>query len=205
MRKLLYLLIFVSSVIQAQSPLSTSESNTLIILVKDRALTTKTILSDFTQYKHLDFLTNDIVSKGKLSFKSPNLVKWEYTSPFNYTVIFKNETLYVNDEGNKSEVDIGSSKLFKQLNNLIIKSVKGDMFDDDEFDISFFKNEVHFIVYFKPKDKKFASYISDFHISYNLKGDVEEVKMIESSGDFTKIVFSNKTLNKPIDNAVFNN
>ncbi|WP_223032193.1 LolA family protein [Hanstruepera marina] len=205
MRRLCFILILVSTTVMAQTPLNNSESRMLIKRVKDKALTTKTILSDFTQYKHLDFLTNDIITHGNLSFKAPDLVKWEYTNPYSYSVIFKNETLYINDEGNKSEVNIGSSKLFKQLNNLIIKSVKGDMFDDSEFDISYFKNDNQFIVHFKPRDKKFAKYISDFHISYNQDGDVEEVKMIEASGDYTKIVFSKKVLNKPIDNAVFNN
>ena len=205
MRNLLYAILFVSTSVYAQTPLSTADANTLITLVKGRAITTKTILSNFTQYKHLDFLTNDIVTKGKLTFKSPDLIKWEYKDPYNYSVIFKNETLYVNDEGNKSEMDIGSSKLFKQLNNLIINSVKGNMFDDAEYDISYFKLKDQYLVHFKPKDKKFAKYISNFHITFNHEGDVDALKMIESSGDFTKIVFSNKTLNKPVDNAVFNN
>ena len=123
MRRLCFILILFCTTIMAQTPLNDSESKTLIKRVKDKALTTKTILSDFTQYKHLDFLTNDIITNGKLSFKAPDLVKWEYTNPYSYSVIFKNETLYINDEGNKSEVNIGSSKLFKQLNNLIIKSI----------------------------------------------------------------------------------
>ena len=35
--------------------------------VKNRPIT-----SDFTQYKHLDFLSDDIESKGKLAFKAPD-------------------------------------------------------------------------------------------------------------------------------------
>lgn len=205
MRKLVYFFLLSIATMQAQVPMSTSESNALKEMVKSRALTTKTISSDFTQYKHLDFLENDIVTKGKLTFKTPNSVKWEYTEPFKYAVIFKNESLFINDEGNKSEIDIGSSKMFKQLNTLIIKSVKGDMFDEAEFDITYLKKDAEFLIQFKPKDGKLSKYIIAFHISFNEEGDVEQVKMIEPSGDFTKIVFSNKTLNNPVSDAVFNN
>ena len=112
---------------------------------------TKTITSDFVQYKHLDFLANDIITKGNLAFKTPDLVKWAYVEPFVYSVIFKNENLYINDEGQKSDVNLSSSKLFKQLNKLIVNSVKGDMFDENEFDIAYFKNAtiVKFIFSYK--------------------------------------------------------
>ena len=205
MRNLVYLFLFLNVSIQSQTKMSTSEALTLKSIVKEQALTTKTIFSDFTQYKHLDFLSNDIITKGKLAFKTPNLVKWEYTEPYKYTVLFKNETLYINDEGKKNEVNIGSNKLFKQLNSLIINSIKGDMFDDEAFDITYYKTDKNSLVHFIPKDKKSSKYIDAFQITFNTKGDVLEVKMIEPSGDFTKIVFTNKELNKPLADAIFTN
>ncbi|PWK20721.1 LolA family protein [Xanthomarina spongicola] len=205
MRNLVYLFLFLTVSIQSQTQMSASEAQALKTLVKEQALTTKTISSNFTQYKHLDFLSNDIVTKGKLAFKTPDLVKWEYTEPYKYTVLFKNETLFINDEGKKNEVDMGSNKLFKQLNSLIINSIKGDMFDDEAFDITYFKTDKNSQVHFIPKDKKSSKYIDAFHITFNTKGDVIEVKMIEPSGDFTKIVFSNKELNKPLPDAIFTN
>ncbi|MBP0905259.1 outer membrane lipoprotein carrier protein LolA [Mariniflexile gromovii] len=182
-----------------------SEASHLKNQVKKLATSTKTITSDFVQYKHLDFLDNDIETSGKLAFKAPNLIKWAYLEPFKYAVLFKGETLYINDEGKKSNIDIGSNKMFKQLNNLIVSSVKGDMFDDTKFNIQYFKTSKNRVVYFSPKDEKFAKYIKTFHITFNENGDVTEVKMIESTGDYTKIVFTNKVLNKTIDEAFFTN
>lgn len=205
MRNFVFILFFISLAVQAQTKMSVTEAESLKTLVKQQALTTKTISSNFTQYKHLDFLSNDIVSKGKLAFKTPDLVKWEYTEPYNYAVIFKNETLYINDEGKKNQVDIGSNKLFKELNGLIINSIKGDMFDDEAFDITYYKKDKNKEVHFIPKNKKSSKFISDFQIIFNDKGDVIEVKMIEPSGDFTKIVFTNRELNKPLPDATFTN
>ncbi|MDO6789299.1 outer membrane lipoprotein carrier protein LolA [Tamlana sp. 1_MG-2023] len=185
--------------------MTAKEASDLKLKVKTLAKDVQSISSDFTQYKHLDFLDNDIKSTGKLAFKAPDLVKWEYVTPFKYAIIFKENKIYINDEGNKSDIDIGRNKLFKQLNSLIISSVKGDMFDDEKFTIDYFKSDNGSLVHFSPKDEKLAKYIKTFHIVFNETADVVEVKMIESSDDYTKIVFNNKVLNQPIDEAVFNN
>ena len=203
MRKLVYLLFFVILAGHAQTQMSSAEALALKAKVKALAFSTETISSDFVQYKHLDFLDNDIETNGKLAFKAPDLVKWEYVNPFKYSVLFKDEKLFINDEGNKSDINISSNKIFKQLNKLIISSVKGDMFDDSEFNIDYYNTGNNSEVHFSPKDKKFAKYIKTFHITFNENGDVTEVKMIEPSEDYTKIVFANKVLNQTIDETVF--
>ena len=203
MRKIVYILFFMVVAVNAQTKMSSSESATLKAKVKAHATTINTLVSDFTQYKHLDFLSNDIVTSGKLAFKSPNTVKWAYTTPFKYSVLFKNDKLFINDEGKKSDVDLGSNKMFKQLNSLIINSVKGDMFDDNEFDILYFKQELNSEVHFSPKDKEFSKYIKAFHIVFNDEGHVVELKMIEPSEDHTKIVFNNRKINTSLSDAIF--
>jgi len=167
---------------------------------------TQTISSDFVQFKHLDFLTEDIETSGKMAFKAPNWVKWEYTNPYEYSVIFKDDVLLINDGGTKSDVKMSSSKLFKKLNQLIINSVTGDMFDNEEFETSFYKTETYNKVILKSKDKKLANFIETFELYFNMKtGAVVEVKMIEPSQDFTKIIFSNRVDNKPLNDAIFTN
>ena len=203
MRNLVYIVFLMLFSVHAQTPLSDTEAITLKTKVKAQAATTKSIVSDFTQYKHLDFLSNDIITSGSLAFKSPDQLKWEYVTPFKYAVIFKNQTIFINDQGKKSHVDIGSNKLFKQLNNLIINSIKGDMFNDQEFDIAYYKNGELNEVHFSPKNEKFKKYIKVFQISFNDNADVEEVKMVEPSDDYTKIVFKNRIVNKILPDALF--
>ena len=205
MRNLVYIICFLVVSTQAQTTMTSAEAGQLQEKVKVLSSTTKTISSDFVQYKHLDFLDNDIETAGKLVFKTPDLIKWEYVSPFKYSVVFKNGKLYINDEGKKSDIDLGSNKMFDQLNKLIINSVKGDMFDETKFKITYYKTGKNSLVYFEPKDQKLVKYIKAFHITFNEKGDVTEVKMIEHSGDYSKIVFSNKVLNKPLEDALFTN
>ncbi|CAZ96202.1 outer membrane lipoprotein carrier protein LolA [Zobellia galactanivorans] len=203
MHKILFLILFISVSAVAQKQMTPDEATALKAKVKTRAEAITTVMSDFTQYKHLDFLSDDIVSQGQLAFKAPNLVKWQYTKPFAYSVLFKNETLYINDDGNKSNMDVGSNKIFKQLNQLITASIRGDMFDDNEFNIKYFKINDSSLVYFLPKDEQFAKFIKAFHLSFNANGDVTEVKMIEPSDDYTQIKFTDRVVNKTLSDAVF--
>ena len=192
--------------ISQQVVLTKQESNDLRNKVVEKSKKTTSIISDFVQYKHLDFLSNDIKSSGNMLFKSPDLIKWEYKVPFKYSVVFKNDKLNINDGGVKSEVDLSANKAFKSLNSLIIKSVKGDMFDDTQFKMEYFKNKIFYIVRFKPIDKALKSFISEFVISFDKNTlDVLEVKMIESSEDYTLLTFLNQKLNKPISDAIFSN
>jgi outer membrane lipoprotein carrier protein len=189
-----------------ETAMNTSEIAALKNLVETASKSTTTIQSDFVQLKHMDFLENDIETSGKLAFKVPGWVKWEYTNPFQYSVIFKGNEMLINDGGNKSRVDIGSSKLFKKLNELIVNSVKGTLFDDKDFEIAYLKTSGANKVVFKPNDKKLAGYIASFELLFDRQsGNVREVKMIEPSGDFTQIVFINRVLNSTLSDAVFNN
>jgi outer membrane lipoprotein carrier protein len=173
--------------------------------VESQSKTIKTIKTDFVQLKHMDFLTKDIESSGKLNFKSPNLLSWQYTKPYQYSIIFKNNKVYINDQGKKSTVD-AKSKIFEKINKLIIGSVSGNMFDDKEFDISYFKNKQHNIAKLIPKTVAVKKMIKQIDLYFPLKENtVSEVKLIESSGDYTKITFKNKILNAKIDDAVFTN
>ena len=98
---------------------------------------------------------------------------------------------------------MGSNKIFKQLNQLITASIKGDMFDAKEFTISYLKAEGNSEVHFIPVDAQFAEFIKAIHLTFNAKGEVMQVKMVEASEDYTMIVFSNRKTNQTLSDGVF--
>ena len=173
--------------------------------VKEVATKIKTLSTDFVQYKHLDFLSKDIETSGKMAFKEPNMLQWQYKKPYNYSIVFKNGKIFIDDEGKKSAMDVSSSKIFGKINKLIVGSVSGDMFDDKEFVISYFKNRTNNITKFIPKDAALKKYIKQIELTFD-KDDatVIQVKLLESSEDYTRIVLKNKILNAKIDNSIFN-
>lgn len=204
---LLFFLSFNCILVLAQEQKMTdAEISTFKQSVSVVAKQTSTLRSDFIQYKHLDFLSKEIETSGQLFFKEPNTLKWQYKKPYNYSIIFKKGKILIDDEGKKSAVDIGNSKIFGKINKLIIGSVSGNMFDDKEFTISFFKTKTNNITRLLPKDAALKKYIKQIELTFD-KDDatVIQVKLIESSNDFTKIVLKNKTLNAKIDDSVFTN
>jgi outer membrane lipoprotein carrier protein len=173
--------------------------------IENQSKSIKSIKTDFVQLKHMDFLTKDIETSGKMFFKSPNMLNWQYTKPYQYSIIFKNNKVYINDQGNKSTVD-AKSKIFEKINKLIVGSVSGNMFDDKEFEISYFKSKEHYITKLIPKTAAIKKMIKQIELYFPLKDStVSEVKLMESSGDYTKIIFKNKVINAKFDDSVFIN
>jgi len=201
-----FLLVMSFTALAQDQKMSAAEITSFKNAVNATAKSTKTLTTDFVQYKHMDFLSKDIETSGKMNFKSPNLLLWQYTKPYKYSIVFKNNKIHINDAGKKSQMDTGSSKMFDKLNKLIIGSVSGNMFDEKEFTISYFKNKDYNITKLVPKDATLKKYIKQMELYFDKKGNmVSEVKMIEPSDDYTRIVFKNKALNAPVPDSVFNN
>lgn len=209
MPKNIFFLLFVFvgfSAFSQESGMTSSEINSFKQKVTAESQNTKTIKTDFVQYKHMDFLSEDVKTSGKMVFQTPNFVRWEYTNPYQYSVIFKEDELLINDGGKKSSVNMGSSKLFKKLNELIVNSVKGDMFHNADFNVEFFKSPAYYKAVFTSKDKKIKEFIASFELFFSKENaEVMEVKMIEPSQDYTRIEFKNRVLNQPVDASVFRN
>jgi outer membrane lipoprotein carrier protein len=188
-----------------EQKMSTAEITAFKTAVNATAKSTKSLTTDFVQYKHMDFLSKDIETSGKMSFKAPAMLLWQYTKPYQYSVVFKNNKISINDAGKKSAMDLSSSKMFNKLNKLIVGSVSGNMFDEAEFTITFFKTAEYNITKLVPKDAALKKYISQMELYFDKKNMVAQVKMIEPSNDYTTIVFKNKVVNAPVPDSVFSN
>lgn len=186
--------------------MSTAEMTAFKQSVNEVSKKIKSLSTDFVQYKHLDFLAKDIETSGKMIFKEPYLLLWQYKKPYNYSIVFKNGKILINDEGKKNAVDVGNSKIFAKINKLIVGSVSGNLFDDKEFEITYFKNKNQNVAKLLPKDASLKKYIRQIELSFDKEDfTVVQVKLIESSEDFTRIVLKNKVLNAKVDDSVFTN
>lgn len=166
----------------------------------------KTIDTDFIQYKNISFMSKEIESKGKMLLSIPNKLLWKYNSPIAYSVLFNNQKISINDQGKKNNIDLGNNKKFAKINNLIVSSVSGQMFDEKEFSIRYFMDKKRRIAKMKPINKEISQYISEIVLYFDEgQNTVSEVKLIEPSADYTRIVFVNKKLNTKIDEKSFSN
>ncbi|KQK26795.1 LolA family protein [Chryseobacterium aquaticum] len=196
--------LLISSLVFAQNTAMTSnESKAFVTKISSESQQIKTLQSDFVQTKKMDFLDKNIVTSGKMSLKSPNTLSWKYTKPYQYSIIFKENKIFINDQGKKSSVD-AKSKTFEKINKLIVGSSNGKMFSDPEFVVRYFKNDSYNIAKFIPKSAQLLKYIKQIELQFpKNQSTVSQVIMTEASGDTTNIVFKNTKINAPIPDSEF--
>lgn len=196
--------ILISSFVFAQNTaMSGAEAKAFVAKVSSETKGIKTLQSDFIQTKKMDFLDKNIVTQGKMSLKTPNTLSWKYTKPYQYSIVFKENKIYINDQGKKSSVD-AKSKTFEKINKLIVGSSNGQMFNDPEFSVSYFKNGNFNIAKFTPKSAQLLKYIKQIELQFpKNETTVSQVNMTEASGDTTNIVFKNTKINAPISASEF--
>ena len=172
--------------------------------IERMATSTKTIKADFKQEKYLNILANKIDSEGKIYFKKPNLLRWEYNQPFEYVIILNGKEIIIKDQGNVNSFDIGSSQGFKQINELIINSVQGNVLDEERFNIEYLENKSLYLAKLTPKEEQLKNFLKGIDIYFDKEDySVERVKLIEPGDDYTLITFENKRMNEDIVDEKF--
>lgn len=172
--------------------------------VKEMALNTTSIESDFSQEKHLTMLEEVLISEGYFCYKKENKVRWEYKTPIQYLIII-NDARFIIFDGNKtSEFDVNSNKIFKEINNMIINSIQGSILENEDFTISYYENDDHYLAKLNPNEKNVKKILRSINIYFDKKDfSVSMMKMIEISGDYTDIKFINKKLNEALPDTLF--
>lgn len=172
--------------------------------IKENSLKVTSIKSDFEQHKVLSMLEETLISEGNFLYKKENNVKWQYTSPFEYTIIIANGKFMINNEGRISEFDLNSNEIFRQINNMIITAISGDFIDNDDFSVIFKENNNFYLAELMPVEETVSEMLEAINIYFNKKNlGVEKVKFIEPGDDYTLIVFKNREQNITFNNNEF--
>lgn len=165
---------------------------------------TNTITTAFIQEKHMEILSKPMASEGKMQFKKPNLLRWEYTKPYEYSIILDGEKITINDQGKVNAMEIGASQAFRQINELIVNSVRGNVLDDERFTIEIEESEKLYHSILHPKDADMKRFLEKINIYFN-KEDFAVSKIIlwEAAADYTEIIFKDRKINEAIADDVF--
>ncbi len=165
---------------------------------------TKTIDSDFKQYKHLDILENEIESSGHFSFQASDKVRWEYFNPYKYLIIMNAGIMWINDGNKTQKFDTGSNKMFKEINDLMVGMLQGKILESKNFKISFFENSKQILAKLIPLSVEMKEFLSEINLYFDKKDfSVSKIKMLEHSGDYTLIDFYNRKTNIDISKSKF--
>jgi outer membrane lipoprotein-sorting protein len=165
-----------------------------------------TLTSNIIQEKNLSVLSEKIISKGHFLFKKEKNLRWEYTAPFSYLIIFKDDKIYIKDEDKSNQFDVHSNKMFSEINDIMIGCIRGSILKDEKnFSAAYFENPNLYLVKLHPLMQSLKQYLNEIWIYFD-KNDftISKLEMYESSGDFTKINFVDKRLNAPVPDEKFN-
>ena len=167
--------------------------------------TTNTMASEFVQEKHLSFMSEPIFTEGRFRYKKPNMIRWEYTQPFSYILIINNDQLYIDDEGNQNEIDLGNNDMFKQINKIISNALMGKVLESEgQFSYVLEESSSSYRIILTPIEKALEQYLQTIEVFFDKDNMiVSKVIMRESEEDFTVIKFNNNKLNTNLKDAEF--
>ncbi len=167
---------------------------------------TKYIQCDFVQEKNQSMLTKKIISKGHFWFKKPVCIRWEYTDPYFYLIIFTKNKVFIKDDGGKKQYETQSSEIFKELGAMMFNFLQGKISAfSKEYIITYMENDQNYYLKMIPISAKLLEILSQVDLYFD-KTDlsVSKIKMNETEGDYTSIEFENKKLNVDISDTIFN-
>lgn len=165
---------------------------------------TNSITSDFTQIKNLSMLSEKIISKGKFYFKKDDKVRMEYTSPYQYLMVINGSKVSIKDGQKTSTMSSRSSKMFQQINQLMMDCMRGAVFANKNFSTRLFEDSESFLAEMTPVTTQMASLFKKVNVVMKKNNFiVTQVQMFEPSGDYTSMNYSNQKLNSNLPDDLF--
>jgi len=180
--------------------------DTKVFLDKFNATTKNltSIKSSFVQEKHLSALEDKIISKGIFRYKKENKVRMEYTTPFTYLMVLNNGKMYIKDGAKVNKFDTQSNKMFRQINDMLINTLNGNLIHSKEYSVKYYENESMYLIELTPLDKALLELMNTIKIYIDKnKLVVSKIEITEKSGDFTLISFFDVQQNTEIKDEEF--
>ena len=196
-RKLYLLFCFFSFSFFAQTGFK-AVKDTVLLKEKINAISKETtsLESDFTQIKTLSMLSEKITSKGHFCFQKVNLLRWEYISPYTYIIVINKDKVLIKDENKLRKYDMNSNKVFKEINDIMISCIDGNILKSNKFKIAYEENDKACRLELTPLVKGMKESLKKIYMYFDKAvTSVTKLEMVETTDDFTVIDFTNKKVN----------
>ncbi|MCB2145516.1 MAG: outer membrane lipoprotein carrier protein LolA [Deltaproteobacteria bacterium] len=161
------------------------------------------ISADFVQEKHLPILAAPLVSTGRLLYRRPDSLRWEYTSPVKNILLMHDGTarrFAQSDQGLVEDASVHMQAMqfvMPEISGWLGGRFEGNPLFDASLDGA---NKIQLV----PKDAGMARFIQRIELLMSDRpGVIEEVVIFESDEAFTRMVFINTQVNPAIDDRLF--
>ena len=206
--KRLFLIVLVavfSLCVSGQTKLTAEQQKQLVEKIDKAASATKSMQCDFTQTKRMKLLKREMKSTGLMYFKQPDKLRWQYTSPYDYTFIMNGDKVRIKSAKSTQDINVQGNKIFRQITNIILNTVTGGgLKSASDFKVEVYQSEKGYFAKLYPKKKEVKQVYQLIEIYFNpALTMVSGVKMIEKTGDETLVNLNNLKANAPINEKMF--
>ena len=209
MRKILLscLLVFLSPCLpmMGQTKLTAEQQKQIVEKIDKASSAMKTMQCDFTQTKRMKMLSKDMQSKGVMYFKRPDKLRWQYTSPYDYTFIMNGDKVQIKSMKSTKIIDVQQNKMFRQITNIILSSITGGTLRTSaDFTVELWQQDKSYFVKLYPKKKELKQLYQYLEIWFDpALTKVSTVKMMEKTGDMTIVNLLNTKYGVTINEKMF--
>lgn len=173
--------------------------------LKAVATSTQTMQCDFVQTKYVKMLNDKVVSRGKMYYARESKLRWEYTSPYQYTFVLNGQKVSMKNGQRNSTLDVKNNKMFSQITRIMVSTMVGQCVSDNrDFKVSLQGSGVQWKAVMTPLRSEMKQMFRSIVVSFNMKsGVVSSVEMVEKNGDKTLISIKNVKTNASISPSLF--
>jgi outer membrane lipoprotein-sorting protein len=167
----------------------------------------KSLKTNFVQEKDLAIFQNKIIMKGRIYLQKPNRMAWHVDEPVKYSVVITDKSIRQWDEDTNrvQEIGLSGNPVFQNVLNQLTVWFSGDYFSLlKDYNVRILKKSP-LSFEFTPKENNVAGKIIK-SITIGLREDeryLQQIKILEISGDSTTIFFKDTIFNAPINDPDF--
>jgi outer membrane lipoprotein-sorting protein len=171
--------------------------------IRAAAANVHAVSADFTQEKHLPILAKPLISKGRLYYRRPDSLRWEYTSPVRSVLLMHGGEARRFVQTDRGMVEDAGVRLqaMQFVMPEIGKWLAGQFQDSPLFKASLKAPNRILLV---PTDPGMARFIQRIELVLAKRpGVIKEVLIYESDDAYTRMVFSHTKVNPHLDDRLF--
>ena len=176
----------------------------IIEKINSEAMKLASMQCEFVQTKKVVLLNDRMVSKGKMFYKQPNKLRWEYTTPYTYVFVLNGSKISLG-KNQKDVIDVNQSKVFKEIASIMMNSVVGKCLSDKKsFKTTIKVSNSEYIATLIPRTKEIKRLFNTIILHFDKQQSfVIRIELIEKNGDTTTIDLKNIKKNNPVNDQVF--
>ncbi|HOO42600.1 MAG TPA: outer membrane lipoprotein carrier protein LolA [Bacteroidales bacterium] len=165
----------------------------------------RTLTCDFQQEREVSVLTEKGISRGTLVYQKDVALLWQYNMPDRSGFLVRNNEWILLGRDGEPVNDNGAGGLFRQIGNIVLMGLNGDILDENEDFKPQYVNGGDFLhVKLKPVKKDLKRLFSELELFFR-KEDymIQTVVIHEMSGDKTTVRMGNIRVNLPVEEKMF--